>query len=101
MRHILIDHYRKLTADKRSGVVDNLESDALFKNELNLNLMTIEQGIVQLADIYPRQAETFQLRYFIGLQNKEIANIQGVSESLIDKDLKFSKTWISNMATAA
>jgi len=36
----------------------------------------------------------------MGLKNKEIAELHTVSESLIDKDLKFSKNWISNLQTA-
>ena len=100
MRHILIDHYRKYTAAKRDS--NSIELDCgVIEGVTNLDLMTVERGLIKLSENYPRQAETFQLRYFIGLRNKEIANIHQVSESLVDKDLKFSKNWISNLAIAS
>ncbi len=101
MRHILIDHYRKLTAEKR--IADN----ALFTEGIQdknsqqlLDYIQLDQSITKLAKAFPRQAETFQLRYFTGLKNREIAKLHTVSESLIDKDLKFSKNWIMNLQTA-
>jgi|TARA_B110000211_G_scaffold213145_1_gene253378 RNA polymerase sigma factor (TIGR02999 family) len=101
MRHILVDHYRKLTADKRTQKeapkLGNQEDSSTVEY---LNYISIEQGLSKLAKQHPRQAETFQMRYFLGFKNKEIANLQSVSESLIDKDLKFSKNWILNLQTA-
>jgi len=93
MRHILVDHHRKNTASKRQ----NKESDG---NELqasepfSLDYITIDKAIESLTKNHPRQAETIQLRYFHGLKNKEIAQLHQISESLVDKDLKFSKSWM-------
>jgi len=98
MRHILIDHYRKLSANKRK-----FDKDSSLKNNINSNdannfdYISIDHSINKLSNVYPRQAETFQLRYFLGLKNKEIAKLQSVSESLIDKDLRFAKNWIANL----
>lgn len=101
MRHILVDHYRKLTANKRSlGKHQLFERGAISNNDGLVNYISMDQSVDKLAKSFPRQAETFQLRYFLGLKNKEIAKLHAVSESLIDKDIKFSKNWILNFQTA-
>ena len=97
MRHILVDHYRKLTANKRTlKNKPEIEKQNSSTDEY-LDYISIDQGLTKLAKTYPRQAETFQMRYFLGFKNKEIAKMHSVSESLIDKDLKFSKNWIMNL----
>jgi RNA polymerase sigma factor (TIGR02999 family) len=101
MRHILVDHYRKLTTDKRlANNVLFTESVQCSNGQSVLDYIQIDQSLAKLAKAFPRQAETFQLRYFMGLKNKEIAELHTVSESLIDKDLKFSKNWITNLQIA-
>lgn len=101
MRHILVDHYRKLTADKRTQKeIPELGNQEDSNTDEYLDYISIDYGLSRLAKDYPRQAETFQMRYFLGFKNKEIANLHSVSESLIDKDLKFSKNWIMNLQTA-
>lgn len=93
MRHILVDHYRKNTASKRQfnrDIIDGLSTPIVC----SIDYIAIDQAIESLTKEYPRQAETIQLRYFHGLKNKEIAKLHQISESLVDKDLKFSKSWM-------
>lgn len=93
MRHILVDHYRKNSASKRqfNPIIANDDSTADISF---IDYLSIDQAIESLTKEYPRQAETVQLRYFHGLKNKEIAKLHQISESLVDKDLKFSKSWM-------
>lgn len=93
MRHILVDHYRKNSAAKRQ--FDKTHTNDILTPEVSsIDYIAIDQAIECLTKVYPRQAETIQLRYFHGLKNKEIAALHQISESLVDKDLKFSKSWI-------
>ncbi|MDP2559629.1 ECF-type sigma factor [Psychrobium sp. 1_MG-2023] len=93
MRHILVDYHRKNEASKRqySKSISNNEQGL---EDCPLDYIAIDKAIVNLTKDYPRQAETIQLRYFHGLKNKEIAELHQISESLVDKDLKFSKSWM-------
>lgn len=93
MRHILVDHHRKNTALKRQNT-QPANSNSSTPISLSLDYITIDKGIEKLNTAYPRQAQTIQLRYFHGLTNKEIAQLHDISESLVDKDLKFSKSWM-------
>jgi RNA polymerase sigma factor (TIGR02999 family) len=93
MRHILVDHYRKNSASKRQ--FNNATINELSTSEISsIDYIAVDQAIESLMKEYPRQAETIQLRYFHGLKNKEIAELHQISESLVDKDLKFSKSWM-------
>lgn len=97
MRHILVDHYRKNKASKRQ--FDKADTNEFTMPEISsLDYIAIDQAIENLTKEYPRQAETIQLRYFHGLKNKEIAELHQISESLVDKDLKFSKSWMQAYA---
>jgi len=93
MRHILVDHHRKNTAFKRQKQAI-IGERPLQQKTFSLDYIVIDKAIENLTKDYPRQAETMQLRYFHGLKNKEIAQLHNISESLVDKDLKFSKSWI-------
>jgi len=93
MRHILVDHYRKNSAAKRQ--LDKAYIKERITSEISsIDYLAVDQAIECLTKEYPRQAETVQLRYFHGLKNKEIAELHQISESLVDKDLKFSKSWM-------
>ena len=75
-----------------NGYVQNRTQPSL--ETFSLDYITLDKAIENLTKDYPRQAETIQLRYFHGLKNKEIAQLHQISESLVDKDLKFSKSWM-------
>jgi RNA polymerase sigma factor (TIGR02999 family) len=92
MRHILVDHYRKAKCQKRSSASEddvNIEQESGFTQYVQ-----IDNAIDKLNQHYPRQAQTLQIKYFLGFMNKEIAELYRVSESTIDKDLLFSKKWL-------
>lgn len=93
MRHILVDHHRKKIASKRQ-ITQQLDGDYQTSKDFSLDYISIDKAIEHLTKDYPRQAQTIQLRYFHGLKNKEIAQLHQISESLVDKDLKFSKSWM-------
>ena len=95
MRHILIDHFRKSAASKRQS--NKAEFDIEVVEDLNspiISYIEIDSAISKLSKSYPRQAESMQLKYFYGLRNRDIADLHQISESSVDKDLRFSKSWI-------
>ncbi|MET1257125.1 ECF-type sigma factor [Aliikangiella maris] len=95
MRHILVDFFRKQNSKKRDvDAVDNKEIKNIpYSHELE-DYLTLDKAIENLLDSFPRPAEILQLKYFFGFQNKEIADVLNISESTVDKDLKFARGWI-------
>lgn len=90
MRQILIDHARTLGAKKRQQVtVVHQPDDDKFEQLLSMNKMLDTFSLH-----YPRQSEALKLKYLLGLRNQEISELLKCSSSLIEKDLKFSRSWL-------
>lgn len=37
---------------------------------------------------------SFKLRFFVGLENREIAELLGVSERTVERSWRFAKAWL-------
>ncbi|GHA55151.1 ECF-type sigma factor [Photobacterium aphoticum] len=95
MRQILIDNARTLQAQKRqqlttiAGAPDTNERENRFEQ-----LITIDKALDSFSVRYPRQSNALKLKYLMGMQNQEISELLECSASLIEKDLKFSRSWL-------
>lgn len=95
MRQILIDNARTLQAQKRqqlttiAGTPDTNERENRFEQ-----LITIDKALDSFSVRYPRQSNALKLKYLMGMQNQEISELLECSASLIEKDLKFSRSWL-------
>lgn len=100
VRNTFIDSHRKFVKTK-SRSLDNTRltsKSALAQTtepfENTLNIMSISHHIKELSKVFPRQAESLELRYFSQCSNKKIARIQSVSLKTVDNDLRFAKAWL-------
>lgn len=91
MRQILIDNARSSHAQKRQQDSIKLEKSQTNKFE---ELIILDKTIDTFSARYPRQSNALKLKYLMGLQNKEISHLLDCSDSLIEKDLKFSRSWL-------
>ncbi|PSW06719.1 ECF-type sigma factor [Photobacterium lipolyticum] len=90
MRQILFDQARHLRAKKRQHTVPNQD-----KTEIDLlSLTTMDKALDKLEVRYPRQANAIKLKYLMGMKNDEISQLLECSASLIDKDLRFARSWL-------
>lgn len=100
IQQILVDNGRYQQADKRKADVISIaryEADMPLGNEAQLEpelMLDLSNAMGAFAENFPRQAQTVQLRYFGGLQVKEIADLLCISESCTEKDLAFAKSWL-------
>jgi RNA polymerase sigma factor (TIGR02999 family) len=97
MRRILVDHARKRNAQKRAVMEDRVT----FGNALETarerpgEMLAIDEALERLAEEYPRQEKTVELRFFGGYTEEEIAAILEHSIETVKRDMKFAKTWLS------
>jgi RNA polymerase sigma-70 factor (ECF subfamily) len=96
MRHILVDYARQHAALKRGGRVHkvDLEETAIVSRDRAAELVALDEAMKALHDISPRRSKVVELRYFGGLTNKEASEVLNVSETTIDRDLRFAKAWL-------
>ncbi len=103
MRHLLIDHARAKKSLKRGGRWTRIElTDALTAVESDhLDMLALENALKQLNGSDPRAAEVFELRFFGGLTEVEIAQAVEVSPRTARRLWALAKAWIrANLAEA-
>lgn len=103
LRRILIDHARARRAERRGG------GEILVPLSLTEpgtpcsydDLLAIEEALQQLERADPRAARVTELRFFGGLEEKEIAAELQVAEITVKRDWKFARAWLAAHLTGS
>jgi RNA polymerase sigma factor (TIGR02999 family) len=99
IRLILVDHARKVNAEKRGGDRERtaLHDDLQIAGSTtrDLDLLALEDALEKLTRLHPRQARVVELRFFGGLSLEETAEVIGVAQSTIAADWVVAKAWLS------
>jgi RNA polymerase sigma factor (TIGR02999 family) len=98
MRRILINYAQKRKAQKRGGGAYSVEfvDERLVPDDVAEWILDLEDLLQRFQKVHPRQAETVAVHYFGGLTNQETADALGVSLGTVERDLRFSRAWLSN-----
>jgi len=102
MRRILVDHARNVQAEKRGGGAPrgSLE-EALAVGTGNVEeFLALDEALIQLAALSARKAQIIEMRYFGGLEGKEIAELLGVSVATVSREQKTAEAWLSQAMSA-
>ena len=95
MRRILVDHARARGSAKRGGNVEKISLDAAGDQPATeVDLVELDGALETLAQTYPRQSQVVELRFFGGLESREIAEVLQVSEKTILRDWNFAKLFL-------
>jgi RNA polymerase sigma-70 factor (ECF subfamily) len=96
MRHILVDHARGLTSEKRGGGKRPapLEEALVFTPEKSLELLKLDESLQRLTELDPRQARVVELRFFGGLTVEEAADVLSVSPKTVKREWSMAKAWL-------
>jgi RNA polymerase sigma factor (TIGR02999 family) len=95
MRHILVDHARYHSRQKRTGgKVRQYLPIELISAKQQPDLLDIHDAIEVLAVEQPEAAELVKLRYFAGLTLDEAAAILELTASTADRRWAFAKAWL-------
>jgi len=96
MRRILVDHARVHNAVRRGGLEKklSLEEAQALPNAGATDLVVLDGALQNLAKIYPRKSEVVELKFFGGLEAKEIAEVLHISEKTVLRDWSFAKLWL-------
>lgn len=101
MRRILVNHAVKRNAQKRFGSQTRLLLDDIvdFTNVRNVNLITLDEALKELAKFDSQQVKIIELKFFAGLTNEEIAAVTGVSDSTVKREWRVAKAWLHQKLT--
>ncbi len=97
MRRILVNYAQKRRALKRGGGEPDqaLDEARLIPDEYAEQLLELDEALHRLEKDHPRPAEVVANHYFAGLTQKETAEAMGISISTAERDLRFSRAWLS------
>ncbi|MEZ5429394.1 MAG: sigma-70 family RNA polymerase sigma factor [Pyrinomonadaceae bacterium] len=96
MRRILVDHARKLYSEKRGGQLQRLTLGNLpmADEQKAADLLELDEALTRLAEIDERKEKVVEMRFFAGLNQKEIAEVLQVNEKTVQRDWQFAKLWL-------
>lgn len=97
MRRILVDRARRRRSRKHGGELERVDLDAVelpFVGSDDL-VLQVHDALVRLTTEDPQKAEVVKLRFFVGLENAEIASLLDVSEKTVQRHWAFAKAWLA------
>ncbi|MEE4361461.1 MAG: ECF-type sigma factor [Pseudomonadales bacterium] len=98
MRRILVDHARSRERDKRGGGVVALTfDDALHVPEGRADatsVLELDEALSRLGEIDARMVEAVELIFFGGFTYEEVAEMLGVSRTVLFEDVRFARAWL-------
>lgn len=101
MRRILVDHARAHKAEKRGGLEQKIALDEAreLSTKPDVDLVELNGALENFAQDYPRKSEVVELKFFGGLDAKEISEVLQVSEKTVLRDWNFAKLWLCRALT--
>lgn len=97
MRRILVKYAESRNAGKRGGQMQKIYLDETreLAQEQVPDLLALDNALKSLAVSHPRESEIVELKFFGGLNAKEIGEILKVSPKTVLRDWQFAKAWLS------
>jgi len=96
MRRVLVDHARKVGANKRGGPAVKITLDAAQEvaDERKQDLVALDEVLARLEHLDARAGRVVELKFFSGMTDKEVASVLGVALATVRRDWEFSKAWL-------
>lgn len=95
MRRILVDHARRKRATKREGGDRvTLDESVAEAPQRSVDLIALDDALLKLAELDPRQARVVELRFFGGLDIEQTAESLGISPATVKRDWTFARAFL-------
>lgn len=96
MRRVLVDHAREHGALKRGGEAARVTLDgavALYESRA-LDLLALNDALDALSALDPALARLVELRFFAGLSNAEVAELEGASLRSVERGWSTARAFL-------
>jgi RNA polymerase sigma factor (TIGR02999 family) len=96
MRRILVQHARVHNTEKRGGKLQKLYFDETreLSQDRASDLVELDDALQSFAAAYPRESKVVELKFFGGMETREIAEVLKVSDKTVLRDWSFAKVWL-------
>jgi len=96
MRRILVDHARTCGAKKRWGSKNRVDLDesAIVTHGGAEDVLAVHECLERLAAIDPRQSRIVEMKFFGGVNERDIAEVCGISERTVRREWGMARAWL-------
>lgn len=95
MRRLLTDRARRRHAAKRGGAAPTLPlTGAVRRAGGGVRATELDLALRDLEARRPELARWVELRFFVGLTNREIAEALGVSTATVERRIRLARAWL-------
>jgi RNA polymerase sigma factor (TIGR02999 family) len=96
MRHILVDHARNRAAAKRGAGAPrlSLDEEVALPQVRDVDLLTLDDALNQLAALDLQQSRVVELRFFGGLSIEETSVVLGISPATVKREWATARAWL-------
>jgi RNA polymerase sigma factor (TIGR02999 family) len=101
MRRILVDYARAHAAAKRPGsAVKVVLDDRIGASQPRpCECLDLDQALVALTRLDPRQGQIVELRYFGGLSEREVGEVLSISRATVTREWETARAWLYRRMT--
>lgn len=99
IRRVVIDHARTRNAEKRGGgtlfvTLDDLREDQTPTIDDSVDWLAVDAALTALTDFDADCARVVELKFFSGLTNEKIAEVEGSSTATVTRQWRFARAWL-------
>ena len=96
MRRVLVDHARRRDAEKRGGGLVRVAFDENlgFPDTMAPDVIALDDALIDLARLHPRQARIVEMRVLVGLKLEEIAAVEKTSRSTVAREWRTARLFL-------
>ncbi len=96
MRRTLVDYARRRLYQKRGAGLQLLpfEEGEVPADQRPVDLLALDEALEELAKVAPERARMVELRYFGGLNKKEIAEVLQISPATVSRWWQVCRVWL-------
>jgi RNA polymerase sigma-70 factor, ECF subfamily len=96
MRQVLVDAARRRGRQKRGAgqAAASLDGVEVAVDDFAAELRDVDEALARLAELYPRQAQVVECRFFGGLSVEETAEALGLAERTVKRDWSLARAWL-------
>jgi RNA polymerase sigma-70 factor (ECF subfamily) len=96
MRRILLDHAKSRARTKRGNYPRKISLDqmTLVSNEKAAEFIALDDALNRLATIDALKSRIVEMKIFCGLNTEEMAEVEKVSVSTIEREWRRAKAWL-------
>lgn len=101
MRQILIDYFRKQTAEKRGGEAPtlSLEEGRIPVDQRGETLLALDEALARLSEQDPRKGQIVMYQFYGGMTQRAIADVLDVSTRTIRREWRKARAWLARELT--